>query len=277
MICEDYPREPPAGSKKYPATYSSPHPQRPLTKAEKAMAFRYDGGKHWVKVTFDSSEAADRAVDSSPAQIYGHWVYAQPYHGKGPERDESIPVQDEERERQEPFQKSHTMGPTLTQRGQILSQTGTTIPSFAPSAETNANQEHESSPSSSTATSATATGVEYPNLQQRRPAQDQERLSTEQDSQNRQMMQFFPSVPRTVLKPPTEAFLPQKTWWETQIQWLSELGLMPGEIIGSGVPLREDGKPDLIHASFYWRFFYWIDSLLGTDICGLKDDGSSGD
>ena len=240
------------------------------------MAFRYDGGDHWVKVTFDSSEAADRAIDSSPAQIYGHWVYAQPYHGKGPERDEPIPIQDDEREQDQSLQAAHTQRHLFAQQGPVSSQNSTTLPrSFAPSAETHVIQETEGSPSSSTATSATATGVEYPNLRQRRTSQTQESLPTDQEPQNFEMMRYFPNVPRTRLISSAEAFLPQKTWWERQVQWLSERGLMPGEIIGSGIPMSEDGKPDWARASFYWRFFHWLDTHLGTDVCGLKDDGST--
>ena len=273
MICEDYAREPPTGAKRYPSTFSSPHTRRPLTKAEKTMVFKYDGGESWVKVTFDSAEAAERAIELSPVQIYGHWVYAQPYRGIGPERDEPIPVKEGERGLRKPRQKLQTYGPSYTQRGSTQQDGRATVPrSFAPSAQPPADQSHDTSPSSSTATSGTATGVEYPDLHQRNVPQSTDSGQSSQPQHNPRMMRHFPDTPRTILRPASEAFLPQPTWWERQLKWLSEMGLLPGEVIGNGIPLLDNGRPDLVRASFYWRLFYWIDSHFGTDFCGLKDD-----
>ena len=273
MICEDYAREPPTGAKRFPSTFSSPHSRRPLTKPEKTMVFKYDGGESWVKVTLDSAEAAERAIELSPVQIYGHWVYAQLYRGIGPERDEPIPVQEGERGLRQPRPKPQTVGPSYTQRGNPQQESGATLPrSFAPSAHAPPDQSHDTSPSSSTATSGTATGVEYPDLRQRNVPQPTDANQPDQTQNNPRMMRHFPDTPRTVLRPASEAFLPQQTWWERQVKWMSEMGLIPGEVIGSGIPLLDDGRPDLGKASFYWRFFYWIDSHFGTDFCGLKDD-----
>ena len=273
MMCEDYPREPPVSSRKYPSAFGSPRSRRTLTKAERSMAFRYDGGDHWVKVTFDSAEAAERAVEMSPIQIYGHWVYAQLYHGKGPERDEAIPLRPEELERCQPGQKHSTLGTPFIPRANSQHENGASSPrSSALGMQNGGDQSHSTSPSSSTATSATATGVEYPDLRHRNTFQDQGIPQTSLLPHNPQMMRHFPDIPRTVLRPASEAFLPQPTWWEQQVKWLTDMGLIPGEIIGNGIPLTEDGRPDLAHASFYWKFFYWIDIHFGTNCCGLKDD-----
>ena len=268
MICEDYARTPPEATMRYPNTFSSPHARRPLNKTEKIMAFRYDGGEHWVKVTFDSREAAERAIEHSPAQIYGHWVYAQLYHGTGPETDEAIIILEGEQELGRPRQKPQISGVSFAQRGNVQEPGGVTLPrSFTvnPSA-------HDTSPSSSTATSGTATSVDYPSLLPRHVPHPGDNAPMDGQHPNSLMMTHFPDVPRTILRPSSEAFLPQLTWWERQLKWLSEMGLIPGEVIGNGVPLNVDGKVDLAKASFYWRFFYWIDACLGTDICGLKDD-----
>ncbi|KAL9098062.1 MAG: hypothetical protein Q9163_006203 [Psora crenata] len=275
MICEDYARTPPEFTRKYPTAFSSANVRRPLTRAEKAMAFKYSGGECWVKVTFDSAEAAERAVEHSPCQIHGHWVYAQLYHGTGPERDEPIPIKEGEYDLRRPRYKPHTIGASFAQRGNVQQQGGTTLPrshTVNPPTKLNAGQANGASPSSSTATSGTATGVEYPDLRQRsvpRPGSD---AQGDHQQRNPQMMTHFPEIPRTVLRPASEAFLAQPTWWERQVRWLSNMGLIPGEIIGNGIPRTEQGDLDLARASFYWRFFYWIDSHLGTDICGLRDD-----
>ena len=248
------------------------------------MAFKYDGGEHWVKVTFDSAEAAERAIESSPRQIYGHWVYAQLYHGNKAEKDEPIPIEEGERELGRPRHKPHTVGASFAHRANAQQPGGSTLPrSFTvdPSAQAGADQAIDSSPSSSTATSGTATGAEYPDLRQRNVPQPESRTQAnqqqprnEQQQQQRdpRMMRHFPDIPRTILRPASEAFLPQPTWWERQAKWLSDMGLLPGEVIGNGIPLTEDGNVDLARASFYWKFFYWIDNHFGTDICGLKDD-----
>ena len=274
MICEDYARDPPAAAKRYPTTFSSPHARRPLTKAEKAMVFKYSGGESWVKVTFDSTEAAERAIERSPIQIYGHWVYAQLYRGIGPEHDEPIPIQEGERGLRQPRQKPQTTGVSYAQQGNVQQDGAATLPKpLAPSTPTPADQSNDTSPSSSsTVTSGTATGVEYPDLRQRNVPQTTQSDQPSPAEGNPRMMRHFPDTPRTVLRPASEAFLPQLTWWERQLRWLSEMGLVPGEVIGNGIPRTADGRVDLARASFYWRFFYWIDSYFGTDFCGLRDD-----
>ena len=270
MICEDYARDPPSGAKRYPSTFSAPHTRRARTKAERVLAAHYDGGNYWVKVTFDSAEAAAHATATSPAQIYGHWVYVQPYHGHGPEKDEPIPVkageQGQGRFASQPPPRSQRNKPQQQQGSSTLSR------SFAPSTEDTPHQSYDTSPSSTTATSATATGIEYPDLRQRHPSQAETPHTGDEPPNNPEMMRHFPDLPRTKLHPASEAFLPQPSWWERQIKTLSDYGLLPGDIIGHVMPVKEDGTLDSDKASFYWKFFYWIDSHFGTEICGGKDD-----
>ncbi|KAL8963953.1 MAG: hypothetical protein Q9183_004819 [Haloplaca sp. 2 TL-2023] len=80
MICEDYDRHPPAEARRIPTTFSSPGfgSRRALTTAEKKLSMSYKGGNSWIKVTFDSADAADRACQSSPHLIQGHWTFARP-------------------------------------------------------------------------------------------------------------------------------------------------------------------------------------------------------
>ena len=270
MICEDYARDPPSGAKRYPSTFGAPQIRRARTKAERALAARYDGGNYWVKVTFDSADAAAHAVTTSPYRIYGHWVYAQPYHGHGPEKDEPIPVKAGEHDQGRPT----NLLSSRSQRNNAQQQQGSSTfsQSFAPSSEATQNQSHNTSPSSTTATSATATGTDYPDLHQRRNSQAQTPNTGDQLTHDPEMMRHFPDIPRTKLHPASEAFLPQLSWWERQIKTLSDYGLIPGDIIGHVMPVKEDGTLDSDKASFYWKFFYWIDSHFGTEICGGKDD-----
>ncbi|KAI9823476.1 MAG: hypothetical protein M1832_002487 [Thelocarpon impressellum] len=78
-ICEDYARDPPTDQRRY--LKAANFPARALTQAEKAKVNAYAGGEDWIKVTFESAEAADRAVSASPMVIAGQEVFAELYRG----------------------------------------------------------------------------------------------------------------------------------------------------------------------------------------------------
>ena len=292
MICEDYARRPPAELRRYPNTLSSPsvHPRR-LTDPEREMARHYAGGESWVRLSCDSAEAADRAVEMSPQQIYGHWVYAELYNGMRPETDEAIPVREEDQQRgsfgslKPPRRPSQTLSAassqyTINQRR----QTSTLSRSSGMTATTQAKNQRAddvASFSSSTASSATATGPDHPNLRDRPPSQAEEHTSssTPQILTNASvpesspaMMRHFKDRRRTVLRPATEAFLPQPTWTDRQVQWLRSWGVIPGDFIGNGPLLTENGDLDWSKASWYWCFWNWVDTYLKTNFCNLKDE-----
>ena len=282
IICEDYDRKAP--NRRFPDIYSSPAPARTLTKAEKAKAARYYGGECWIKVTFDSAEAAERAMHNSPHRIEGHWVYAQEFRGVGPERDEPILVRlDDASQAVGPAHRpSQTLGPSFGQSTNIRGRTANTLPrsfvSYAPTSPVDDPKGNEDlSLSSSTASSATATDVNYPDLrnrQQTQQAQQEPTTNTDGDrslSNGRQTLRHFPDIPRTVIRPASEAFLPQPSWSEKAVSRLVKTGLIPGDFIGSGPPRLANGDFDYKMASFYWRFFFWLDNSFGTDFCGLKE------
>ena len=287
MICEDYEREPPAEFRKYPRTYSSTSSvhRRPLTKQERQLAFKYAGGEHWIKVTFDSAEAAYRAMEVSPANVFGHWVYAELYHGIGPESDRAIPIQEGDQLQGKPARKpSQTLSAAFAQQANNQQRATATLPrSFNPTTIPQAddqrpNEDQSSSPS--TASSATATGPElYPDLRNRHATQSAVSTQNAAPAQiqtpqqyNPRMMKHFQDRPRTVLRPAQEAFLPVPTWTDRQIAWLRANGLIPGDFIGDGLPLNVSGEFDWNAANLYWRVCYLLDKYLGTDFCGLKED-----
>lgn len=308
IICEDYDREPPSERRKFPThfgTATNVRP-RPLTKAELLLSRQYHGGNCWIKVTFDSAEAAERAMYNSPHLLQGHWVYAQPFHGAGPEVDEPIPMREEDRGQgllavPKPVHRpSQTLGSSLAQNNNMHSRGGAnTYPrSFTGNTTTEAQVQPAAglaSPSSSaTASSATATGptVEYPSLRKRPSKQPLTTTTNNSNSKTNDtnngnqaatlelppttrdphFFTHFPSVPRTVLRPAHEAFLPTQSWFAATMGRLSATGWLPGDMIGDGIPRLENGDFDWAHASLYWKIFYWIDSHFGTDYCGLKDE-----
>lgn len=305
MICEDYEREPPSERRKFPNQLSAASNVRPraLTQAEKVLARQYNGGNCWIKVTFDSAEAAERAIYNSPHLLQGHWVYAQPFHGAGPEVDEPIPMREEDRAQgllgapRRAHRPSQTLGSSFAQNNNIYSRGGAnTLPrSFTGNTTTEAETQPAAGPSSpsssATASSATATAptVEYPKLRKRHSNQPPATTTNDHNNEisnegqaatrepppparNPHFFTHFPNVPRTVLRPAHEAFLPHPTWFEATMARLSTAGWLPGDMIGDGVPRLENGDFDWARASLYWKIFYWIDSHLGTDFCGMKDE-----
>ncbi|KAL8721892.1 MAG: hypothetical protein Q9225_001528 [Loekoesia sp. 1 TL-2023] len=299
MICEDYDRHPPSEARRIPTSFSSPGmvPRHALTPTEKKLSMSYKGGKAWIRVTFDSAEAAERACYNSPRIIQGHWVYAEMYaDGIIPNGDEPIPCRPEDREAglTTPVKPSHipshkmtqSLGPASTRNMQSQQrQTSATLPrSFTsnttPHTSTSQRPEAESeSPSTASSATATAPNTNAGSLtlhQRRSELQGQpssgNAASLPPQQGNTQNMRFFPDVPRTVLRPASEAFLPQPTFTQRTLSYLENLGLIPGDVIGNLVPLTESGEFDWANASFYWRFFYWLDTTFGSDLCGLKDD-----
>ncbi|KAI4251684.1 MAG: hypothetical protein LQ352_004709 [Teloschistes flavicans] len=310
MICEDYDRHPPIEARRFPTAFSSPHlaSRRALTPLEKKMSMAYKGGEAWIRVTFDSAEAAERACHFSPHLIQGHWVYAEPYFdGVVPNHDKPIPLRPEDRQGDTTAAKpshipSHkttqSLGPAFARNLHVQqAQTNATIPrSFVSNTVSQQDTPQRSQPESSspsTASSATATAPSAAtgstNLRQRifgPQSNEQSPLgqqsgsdapgsashAQQQQGNNFQGMTHFPDIPRIPLRPAHEAFLPQPTFTQRWLTYFEHLGLIPGDVIGNGVPRLENGDFDYANASFYWRFFYWFDTSFGTDICGLRDE-----
>lgn len=295
IICEDYEREPPTERRRFQIEVEHAghfHP-RPLTKEEKSFAMQYQGGRSWIKVTFDSVEAGERAISASPHAISGCWVYAEPFRGRGRDIDEPICVREEDRQQgllgapKPTGRAAQTLGPSF-------SMAALTAPSFsgaatlprsftAPKAQAQAQgSSHEpvqAELSSTTESSATALEIEYPQLRHRATSHIEGRLPTNGNATGAvslvqsgpRSFTHFPDTPRTILKPAAEAFLPQPSWTEKVLKQLSQSGWIPGDMIGSTVPRLDNGEFDFSKTSLYWRICYWFDTQFGMDICGLKE------
>lgn len=269
VILEDYERQPAGARYDISRTLGRQQAQRSLSRAAMRKRNRFAGGAHWIKITFDSSQAAELATARAPHVIKGYLVYAEMYQGRGPQKDEPI---------------------MATQAG--VQATSTSLP---PSFSTNAPivGGPEDSPSSATASSATATAPGSRHRPSHLGDHDSPASSTSTmkgPSQTRQQApaalqatgaQPQPQTPgaqlqgrrsriqgttKAVLLPAELAMAPK----QPKASWSSWIGA--SEIIGSAVPRREDGTFDWDRASIYWRLFWWIDSVLGTDFCGLKGD-----
>lgn len=281
-ICEDYDRDPPIERRRFPNTLAEAQRvhARALTSEEALLARQYHGGNCWLKVTFDSAESADRAIQCSPRLIKGHWVWAELFRGKPPNcPDEPVPLREEDMGRGQ-FGRpapaplvSRSLGSSFAQNNKLQTRSLGTLPNSFTGTNTVQVDSQEPrdvpSQSSSTATSATATAPEHSDVRNRvinQPAQN-----IRQPPRDPRFFTHFPDVPRTVLRPPEEAFLPQPTYAESWIQWLSAKGLLPGDMIGNGPPFLDNGEFDWASASLYWKVFYWLDSHLWTNFCGTKE------
>lgn len=299
-ICEDYPRDPPVDYRRIPNSFNAAASVRTqsLTRKEAALARHYAGGNCWIKVTFDSAEAADRAIHFSPHCIKGYWVYASRYKGVKPTVDEPITEREEARDqgslgaKKRPQQGSQTLGPSFTQNKNMRFRPTPIFPQSQQKSPEQPQPQPQSQPqpqpqtlttpqSSSTATSATATAPIYPdlsgNLSAPSPPSQQQQPSSSSASSSDLVPQptprtftHFPTVQRTAIHPAHEAFLPHPSWMDATLRRLAAAGWIPGDVIGEGIPVLDNGEMDWAHASFYWKVFHWIDIVFGTDFCGLK-------
>ena len=84
IIYEEYDREP--YNPKFGFSFASQRSSQygSLSRGALRKVNEFVGGAHWIKVTFDSAEAAERACHYSPKNIQGYTVYAEMYRGTGP-------------------------------------------------------------------------------------------------------------------------------------------------------------------------------------------------
>ncbi|KAJ5919205.1 hypothetical protein N7466_010148 [Penicillium verhagenii] len=288
MICEDYPRSDPSSTSQYAQLLSGGDVviRANLSADANRKSKRYAGGYHWVKVTFDCSQAADRACFYSPQEVDGHLVFCELYHGHGPSEDVAIPADQAPRTR-----APRTL--TSTQSTSFLSsmdQDRITLPrSFAMnnlSSVVDAPEPDESgsfeSFESSTATftsgtvtgsSVTATGIST-SLLDRSSSLTQRNIPVPvlEPKPESEFMTHIPTVRRTKLRPLAEALPPQPTVTERVLRSIPILSWFTGDIVGDGPQFSDDGAFDYDKSNSYWRFWYMVDKVLGTDICGLKEE-----
>ena len=340
MILEDYDRRPPNDTWRFGLSVLGATPKRrALTRAEQHAAAQYAGGACWVKVTFDSRAAADRAIASSPHALHGHWVHAAPYTGHRPIVDAPIPVTEDSAPQNSldaphPPVRPATLGAAATSsHTRANSRPSTSLPrgyrppsvhtvstgesaymppppprnqmprgyrppsvhtvSTGDSADTlSPGYQAPFSPSSSDTLDSNATlqgppppGTPADAPELRSPLSppavssplptgangDTSTSNADHEGLRQRNFSHFPDTPMTQLKDASEALLPSPSWMERVLSTLTQSGLIPGDVIGSTVPRLENGDFDWGKSSFYWRLCYWLDTHLGTDLCGMRE------
>jgi len=267
-ILEDYDRYP--TNTKYDLSLSLRR-SRGATKLSREALLKknhYHGGDHWIKVTFDSAEAAERACYYAPHVIQGYIIHAEPYRGIGPAADDPILAT-------AAAMASVTASPSQSSSGTLQNQ----------------------APSSETASSATATATgTLPDPFASPPQTPRPSRSTIAPPTPR--LGSAPSLPgtastttalqtspgkgprirgarRAVLLPAEQALLPASSRWQRAFGTWPLVGLLLGggsDIIGDHVPRDSLGKFDHEKASLYWLFWWWFDWIFWTDFCGVKGD-----
>lgn len=267
-IYEDYDRHPPNSKYNLSLSLSRAAAQRSLSQAALRKKNQYVGGDHWIKVTFDSPEAADLACYYSPHNIQNYVVYAERYRGTGPKADVAIPVN----------------------KNGASSLTSSPIPTSSTTLHDNGSGTYAvpSETSSATASSATATVSAPASIRLSQPANvssssgsttlGASSTATSTGAQPGPVKQAplrIRGAKRAELLPAEMALLPVTPRWQQTFSNLPLVGMLFGggsEIIGNQVPRKEDGSFDWDNASFYWKLWALVDYYLGTNLCGIRGD-----
>lgn len=269
-ICEDYPREPPAEMRRYKSDLRDPALTRSqnMTPEERAKVNRADGGEHWVKVTFESAHAAEKAQYASPQRILGHMVFAEPYRNVPPARDEPIPeIRDDENEWGVPLGLHRMAGsraPVAFAAQNIRMNNG--IPDWGSvtvdTATVGTNDSEIAGPigSGTFPTGGDSTSIEISGMQKK----------------DGEFTRRIPTARRVQLLPAEQALMPQQSYVQRMLNNIPFIKWFTGNMIGNEVPRTDTGDFDWNRASLYWKFIWWLDAafgIFGGDIINAdKDD-----
>ncbi|KAJ3939448.1 uncharacterized protein N0V96_010224 [Colletotrichum fioriniae] len=270
LICEDYPREPPLEQRRYKSELRDPAftRRRALTPEERVKVNRADGGQHWIKVTFESADAADAAVYASPQRVLGYLVYAEPYHGHQPARDEPIPDVDSLVPSHDDLGRSQSVpagsfGTHRTPRSKHRTASSNKPSGGNPFALPNARSMSDLSP------------AHIPHLlQHNRDGHNLQRDKLVRDDSL--FCRRIPTARKARLLPAEQALLPQQSYTQRLVNMVPFLKWFSGSMIGNEVPRTDNGDFDWNRASLYWKVICWLDStfgLFGGEIMSAdKDD-----
>lgn len=233
----------------------------------------YQGGEHWIKVTFDSPEAAEMACHYSPHIIHGYLVHAELYRGGGPQSD--VPIM---------ANSANTSGAgTLTQRKpqRAQPQDCNSMPArirgapLSPQLRRQDRGTAEYPDLNAPSTVATTTAVDHAVGSFPEGADDG---PAKQDQPEAPKPMRIPTATRAVLLPASSALLPVPPWTARTFGHLPLIGWFfggdgsHGDMIGGAVPRKEGGGFDWEKASLWWRVCWLLDSWFSTDMCGMKGD-----
>jgi hypothetical protein len=274
-IYEEYERQP--SDPRYGLNFGASRPAdfSKLSTSQIAKINEYVGGDHWVKVTFDSAEAADRAIHwGSPHTIWGYEVYAEAYRGVGPTHgDRPIPAGTTSLAASPNTVSSATIPGSTTQSSATASSATATIP--APTTQRTPRLrtgEWDEAFDDETPTDAPETSGQLGSTSQ------EPTLAQTTSSQPRQIGRSTLRIKGRAVRvgrfQDSQVFLPTRSKWQETLGQFPIIGWIVGSgngLIGDQVPRDANGRFDHTNASLYWRTWYMVDACFGTDFCGVKE------
>lgn len=268
---------------------------RTLSQAALRGVNAYRGGEHWIKVTFDSAGAAERACHASPHVICGYAVHAELFRGVGPDRDAPIPAmmaaeaKAVARRRQPPPRMQST--PSFAQSRRLNSSPAPSNITMASSATARTSghdcthdneRDHDSNHSLENSDTTLRRLTPPPAHQQQNHQQTPQQQVQRQQQQQPQKPLRIPTARRAVLLPASDALLPVPPWAARTFGHLPLIGgLLTNSSSGGGgaavgydaaIPRDEQGRVDWTRAGFWWRACWWVDRVFGTDVMGMRGD-----
>lgn len=257
-ICEDYPRQAPIEQRGYKSELSDPAfiRHKPLSPEERAKVNKAAGGEHWVKVTFESADAAEAAVFASPQTILGYVVHAEPYHGHPPARDEAIPDVDGFEDHLM-RSKSAPIGGHPPDRSSHEKRTASFPDPLA-----------EASPDSrvsSRTLDTTTLSTDASNTLSSATAADAHADATGAATATADSLycRKIPTARKVKVLPAEQALLPRQSVMQRFMNAIPFLKWFSGSMIGNEVPRTQSGEFDWYRASLYWKFIWWLDATFG--------------
>lgn len=265
-VLEDYPRDPPTTQRRYKSELRDPAftRRRALTPDERALVNRADGGEHWVKVTFESAEAADSAMFVSPQRVLGYLVYAEPYRGLPPAKDEACPDVDSVMNGEHERSKSMPAGLNTPHRksvGSMPTSFSSRLLDLSPPDSRTSSQTLE------TATLSTATITEAPGAFGTAPNTPRATTTSQEpvtlQGEDSMFCRRIPTARRARLLPAEQALLPQQSVVQRFLNAIPLVKWFGGSMIGNEVPRTDSGEFDWDRASLYWKVIWWLDATFG--------------
>ncbi|KAK6820683.1 hypothetical protein PG987_015083 [Apiospora arundinis] len=281
-ICEDYSREPPIEQRRYKSELrdSAFTRRRALTPQERAKVNRVDGGEHWIKVTFESADAAESAIYASPQKI----MVMDMEGNAGMLQDEQPNPRSFRGERRRPSasrpqngKASSALPKSWLAGTPAVGQTSSfDMHGSPPESQTSTHTIDSATMSSNTTGTASTATVTGGYLSRNADYEPAETTSATTTATNNEYCRRIPEARRIKVISADQALLPQPgvvarlTSRIPLIKWLS------GSMIGDEVPRLDSGEFDFNRASLYWRVMYYLDSwfgLFGKEIVSAdKDD-----
>lgn len=262
-ILEDYPRDPPITQRRFKsdlrdATALRP---RPLTLEERRKAMAFAGGENWIKITFESEDAAETAIEESPQDIGGFLVFAERYRGVAPTNQDAIPAA-AYRQQQQERRNSRSRSSDEKNHKRPFS----TLPR-SPGVEAPFSKgglfDHQETPESGTTYDS-----QILDLSPKRPFTD-----PNETREHEVYCRRVPTAKRLQLLPASDALMPRQSFGQKLWKKMPLVNRMTSDI--AGIPRTESGDFDWAVASFYWKVMWWLDVLLkvfGGDVAGNSKD-----